>query len=124
MCGILGYVGHTPPVARLARATNLLAHRGPDGGACWYEADVFLGHRRLSIIDLSTGDQPMFSADGRYVITFNGEIYNYPELREELGAGGAVLKTPSDTEVILAGYARWGVDVARRLEGMFAFAVY
>jgi asparagine synthase (glutamine-hydrolysing) len=124
MCGILGYVGHAPPVASLARATNLLAHRGPDGGACWHEADVFLGHRRLSIIDLSTGDQPMFSADGRYVITFNGEIYNYPELRDELRAGGAVFKTPSDTEVILAGYARWGVDVARRLEGMFAFAVY
>jgi asparagine synthase (glutamine-hydrolysing) len=124
MCGILGYIGRTPPIADLARATNLLAHRGPDGGACWYEPGVFLGHRRLSIIDLSTGDQPMLSGDGRYVITFNGEIYNYPELREELRSSGASFRTPSDTEVILAGYAQWGVEVAARLEGMFAFAIY
>jgi asparagine synthase (glutamine-hydrolysing) len=124
MCGILGYVGRTPPIADLARATNLLAHRGPDGGACWYEPGVFLGHRRLSIIDLSSGTQPMLSGDGRYVITFNGEIYNYPELREELRSAGAAFRTPSDTEVILAGYAQWGVEVAARLEGMFAFAIY
>ena len=84
----------------------------------------FLAHRRLSIIDLNTGAQPMFSADGRYVITFNGEIYNYVELREELRADGAEFRTASDTEVILAGYARWGVEVAAKLEGMFAFAVY
>jgi asparagine synthase (glutamine-hydrolysing) len=124
MCGILGYVGRTPPVADLARATNLLSHRGPDSGACWHGPEVFLGHRRLSIIDLSTGDQPMFSGDGRYVVTFNGEIYNHTELRGELRAQGVPFRTPSDTEVILAGYARWGVEVSARLEGMFAFAVY
>ncbi len=125
MCGIFGYIGRDlPPVRDLARVTNLLAHRGPDGGACWHEPGVFLGHRRLSIIDLNTGAQPMFSSDGRYVITFNGEIYNYPELREDLRADGAEFRTASDTEVILAGYARWGVGVAEKLEGMFAFAVY
>jgi asparagine synthase (glutamine-hydrolysing) len=125
MCGIFGLIGRgLPPASDLARATNLLSHRGPDGGACWYEPTVFLAHRRLSIIDLDTGAQPMFSADGRYVITFNGEIYNYPELRDELRAQGAEFRTASDTEVILAGYARWGVEVAAKLEGMFAFALY
>jgi asparagine synthase (glutamine-hydrolysing) len=125
MCGIFGFVGRgLPALGDLARVANLLSHRGPDGGACWHEPGVFLAHRRLSIIDLSTGAQPMFSADGRYVITFNGEIYNYVELREELRAGGAEFRTASDTEVILAGYARWGVDVAAKLEGMFAFALY
>jgi asparagine synthase (glutamine-hydrolysing) len=125
MCGIFGYIGPGgPPAADLARATNLLAHRGPDGGACWHEPGVFLGHRRLSIIDLSTGAQPMFSGDGRYVIVFNGEIYNYPELREELRGRGSRFRTASDTEVILAGYAQWGAGVAERLHGMFAFAIY
>jgi len=125
MCGIFGFVGRDlPPIGDLARATNLLSHRGPDGGACWHEPGVFLGHRRLSIIDLNTGAQPMFSGDGRYVIIFNGEIYNYVELRDQLRASGAEFRTASDTEVILAGYARWGVDVAAKLEGMFAFALY
>ena len=125
MCGIFGYVGRgLPPVRDLARITNLLSHRGPDGGACWYEPDVFLGHRRLSIIDLDTGAQPMFSANGRYVITFNGEIYNYPELRDDLRARGGEFRTASDTEVILVGYAQWGADVVAKLEGAFAFALY
>ena len=125
MCGIFGFVGRgLPALGDLSRAANLLSHRGPDGGACWHEPGVFLAHRRLSIIDLSTGAQPMYSADGRYVITFNGEIYNYVELREELRAAGAEFKTASDTEVILAGYARWGVNVAAKLEGMFAFVLY
>ena len=125
MCGIFGFVGRElPPVRDLARATNLLSHRGPDGGAYWHEPGLFLGHRRLSIIDLNTGMQPMFSADGRYVITFNGEIYNYIELREELRALGVEFRTASDTEVILGGYARWGLDIVAKLEGMFAFALY
>jgi asparagine synthase (glutamine-hydrolysing) len=125
MCGIFGFVGsNLPPVSDLARVTNLLSHRGPDGGACWHEPGVFLGHRRLSIIDLDHGAQPMFSGDARYVITFNGEIYNYPELRDELRGLGAHFRTASDTEVILAAYAQWGIETAARLEGMFAFAVY
>ena len=85
MCGIFGYASwdrDLPPASVLCRATNLLRHRGPDGGAFWREDGVFLGHRRLAIIDLATGDQPMVSANGRYVITFNGEIYNYRELRD------------------------------------------
>ena len=125
MCGIFGYVGRgLPPIGDLARITNLLSHRGPDGGGCWHEPGVFLGHRRLSIIDIGGGSQPMFSEDSRYVITFNGEIYNHPELREELRAKGARFRTASDTEVILAGYAQWGTDVAARLEGMFAFVLF
>lgn len=127
MCGIFGFVdwgGALPAVEHLARATNLLRHRGPDGGAFWTEPGVFLGHRRLAIIDLATGDQPMMTADGRFVITFNGEIYNYPELRDDLRARGAEFRTASDTEVILEGYRAWGADVVPRLEGMFAFALY
>jgi len=127
MCGILGqanWARQLPPVSDLARATNLLRHRGPDGGACWHEAGIFLGHRRLSIIDLACGQQPMASRDRRYVITFNGEIYNYPELQDELRAAGAQFHTASDTEVILEGYARWGAGVLERLQGMFAFAIW
>ena len=127
MCGIFGFVswdGAMPPVSELCRATNLLRHRGPDAGGYWYERGVFLGHRRLAIIDLATGDQPMPSVDGRYVITFNGEIYNYPELRKELRRRGRAFQTASDTEVILEGYREWGNEVADRLEGMFAFALY
>src|SRR5688572_16526635 len=122
MCGIAGLVAwdrEMPPVRHLRRVTNLLAHRGPDGGAYWHEPGVFLGHRRLAIIDLATGAQPMASPDGRYVITFNGEIYNYPELRQELQSLGHSFLTSSDTEAILAAYAQWGTAGLARLEGMF-----
>lgn len=127
MCGIFGMVawdGDLPDGEAMCRATNLLRHRGPDGGGYWMEPGVFLGHRRLSIVDLATGDQPMVSDDDRYVLTFNGEIYNYPELRDELRAGGATFRTTSDTEVLIAAYAAWGVEMMPRLEGMFAFGLY
>jgi len=127
MCGIFGFVDSAnalPPIERLCRLTNLVRHRGPDGGAYWTDRGIFFGHRRLSIIDLAGGQQPMASADGRYVITFNGEIYNYPELRDELKADGVSFRTTSDTEVILEAYARWGLDAIARLEGMFAFGLY
>jgi asparagine synthase (glutamine-hydrolysing) len=127
MCGILGQANWTkqpPAVGDLARATNLLRHRGPDSGACWSEPGIFLGHRRLSIIDLACGLQPMASRDHRYVVIFNGEIYNYPELQQELRDAGATLQTASDTEVILEGYARWGIGVLERLQGMFAFGLW
>ncbi len=127
MCGIFGYAawrGPMPAAGDLCRLTNLLRHRGPDAGGYWSEPGLFLGHRRLSILDLACGDQPMTDATGRYVVSFNGEIYNYVELREELRRDGAAFRTTSDTEVILAGYAAWGTAVVERLEGMFALGLY
>src|SRR5262245_679962 len=127
MCGILGFVDWRSdqiPVDDLTRVTNLLRHRGPDGGGYWTERGAFLGHRRLAIVDLATGDEPMFSGDGRHVLTFNGEIYNYIELRDELRARGVVFRTTSDTEVLLEAYRQWGTDVMLRLDGMFAFAIF
>ncbi len=103
---------------------NALVHRGPDGAGVWTEHGIGLGHRRLSIIDLEGSPQPMHSADGRAIIAFNGEIYNFRELRRELEQGGAKFKTSGDTEVILAAYQRWGVDCLAKLNGMFAFALY
>jgi asparagine synthase (glutamine-hydrolysing) len=126
MCGFLAVVQDAPvvKVAGARRALDAIAHRGPDATGEWVDRDVFLGHRRLSIIDLATGDQPMRSHDGRYVIVFNGEIYNFAELRDELIPDGATFKTRSDTEVILEGYRRWGRDVVKRLHGMFAFLLW
>lgn len=127
MCGIAGIVGlqgiAEPEV--LARCmTDALAHRGPDAEGVWRDADhAVLGHRRLSIIDLSAAsNQPFHSNDGRYVIVYNGELYNYRELRRELGKGG--FRTASDTEVILSAYARWGSACLDRFKGMFAFALW
>src|SRR5205085_9387839 len=103
-----------------------LRHRGPDAGAVWVEAEggVVLGQRRLAIIDLSPGGaQPMHSADRRYAITFNGEIYNFRDIRRELEAAGCQLRSDSDTEVLLEACALWGVEGALdRSVGMFAFA--
>src|SRR5919108_5928006 len=112
MCGFVAILQDSPivDVARARHALSMIAHRGPDAAAEWRERDVFLGHRRLSIIDLATGDQPMQSHDGRYVVVFNGEIYNFLQLREVLLSRGAVFRTKSDTEVILEGYRQWGRD--------------
>jgi asparagine synthase (glutamine-hydrolysing) len=128
MCGIAGiFHAETPkPVdpARVERMCDALAHRGPDGAGVWTDRGVGLGHRRLSIIDLAGSPQPMHSADGRAVIVFNGEIYNFRELRRELEQAGFSFRTSGDTEVILAAYQRWGVDCLARLDGMFAFALF
>src|SRR5690606_32320756 len=128
MCGIAGifHCGTIKPVdlARVGRMCDALVHRGPDGSGVWTAPGVGLGHRRLSIIDLEGSPQPMLSADGRAAIVFNGEIYNYRELRRELAAGGTRFRTEGDTEVILAAYQRWGVECLSRLHGMFAFALY
>ncbi len=128
MCGIAGifHCGTIKPVdpARVERMSDALAHRGPDGSGVWTAPGVGLGHRRLSIIDIAGSPQPMHSADGRAVIVFNGEIYNYRELRRELEGLGATFRTEGDTEVILAAWQRWGVDCLARLNGMFAFALY
>ena len=126
MCGIIGRfarLGDPVDPASLIRATNMLSHRGPDDGAWWSEGSFFLGFRRLAIIDLQTGAQPMSTADGRFVIVFNGEIYNYVELRDELRARGATFQTTSDTEVILNAYQAWGARLPEKLVGMFALAI-
>ena len=131
ICGLIcvAFVHNTrnesdPPQFRQERLLDSIAHRGPDAAGEWQEEGVYLGHRRLSIIDLATGDQPMQSWDGRYVIVFNGEIYNFPELREILSANGAKFQTRSDTEVIIEAYRQWGSEVVNRLHGMFAFVVW
>ena len=128
MCGIAGifHLGTAKPVdpARIERMCDAIAHRGPDGFGVWTAPGVGLGHRRLSIIDLAGSPQPMHASDGRATLVFNGEIYNYRELRAELQRGGAMFHTDGDSEVILAAYQRWGVDCLPRLHGMFAFAIY
>ena len=128
MCGITGiYHLVTPkPVdpARLERMCAAMAHRGPDGQGVWTAPGVGLGHVRLSIIDLAGSPQPMASSDGRAMLVFNGEIYNYRELREELRGSGAEFRTDGDSEVILAAWQRWGPACVTRLHGMFAFAIY
>lgn len=123
MCGIAGIAGR-PDVALVRAMTGALAHRGPDGEGFYEDADVALGHRRLSIIDLAGGAQPMSYAAGRYHVTYNGEIYNFQELRGELEAHGLPFTTQSDTEVLLAAYAHWGEACVGRFQGMFAFAVW
>ena len=127
MCGIAGIlrVDGAPAGADLLRAmTSAIAHRGPDGDGFFCDGSVGLGHRRLAIIDLATGDQPMATEDGSVVLVFNGEIYNFRELRRELEGRGATFRTTSDTEVILQAYEAWGVDCLPRLRGMFAFALW
>jgi asparagine synthase (glutamine-hydrolysing) len=126
MCGIYGYLlkQGAGSAEALAAARERLRHRGPDEQGLFEDANIALGHTRLSIIDLSSGQQPMHSADGRYVIVFNGEIYNFQELRERIAAAGGSLRTNSDTEVILALYASRGEDCVLDLRGMFAFAIY
>jgi asparagine synthase (glutamine-hydrolysing) len=132
MCGIAGFVlaesARINPASVLRAMTCRLAHRGPDGWDCVLEADgaVGLGHRRLAIVDLSeAGRQPMTSHSGRFVITYNGEVYNFPELRRELEIAGAHFRGHSDTEVMLAAIDAWGVSAAiRRFAGMFAFALW
>lgn len=128
MCGIAGIVAlEKQPVdpGLLHRMTRFQAHRGPDDEGLWHDSRIGLGHRRLSIIDLSAaGHQPMASADGRYMLIFNGEIYNYVELRQELAAMGHQFRSQSDTEVLLAGYAAWGPQCVDKFIGMWAFAIW
>lgn len=125
MCGIYGIVGEHPEHrAALARMANVLFHRGPDGEGEFVENDVALGMRRLSIIDLTTGQQPFFSADRSIVAFCNGEIYNYRELRAELQAKGVVFGTLSDVEVLPHLYKMHGIDFVQKLNGMFAIALY
>ncbi|MEO5670663.1 MAG: asparagine synthase (glutamine-hydrolyzing) [Ramlibacter sp.] len=128
MCGIVGLI-HTDaspvPAQTLQSMTDAVAHRGPDGQAHWIEGNVGLGHRRLSIIDLtSAADQPMVSADHRYVLTYNGELYNFRELRAELQRLGYWFRSTGDTEVVLYALIAWGVAALDRFNGMFALALW
>ena len=128
MCGITGVFDtrHDRPVDRtaLARMNDAQHHRGPDEGSLHLEPGVGLGHRRLSIIDVATGQQPLFNEDGTVAIVFNGEIYNYQELMPELQALGHVFHTKSDTEVIVHAWEAWGEACVNRLRGMFAFVLW
>lgn len=126
MCGIFGrhcWNGNIGETEVLHAATDSLHHRGPDGTGYWVDHAFFLGHTRLSIIDIDRGGQPLHSLDQSLTIVFNGEIYNYLELREELVSLGYAFSTESDTEVILLGYRHWREKVCERLVGMFAFAI-
>ncbi|MBX9642630.1 MAG: amidotransferase 1, exosortase A system-associated [Novosphingobium sp.] len=128
MCGIAGifHLSTPKPVdpLRVERMCDAMAHRGPDGAGVWTAPGVGLGHRRLSIIDIAGSPQPMASTDGAAMLVFNGEIYNYRELREELKGAGAEFHTDGDSEVILAAWQHWGPDCVSRLHGMFAFVIY
>lgn len=112
------------PLDRIAAQCDAIRHRGPDDEGQWGERDFGFGMRRLSIVDLAGGHQPFHSPDGRFVLVFNGEIYNFAVLRTELAAAGRAFRSAGDTEVILAGYERWGDGVWPRLDGMFAVAVW
>src|SRR5215471_17291652 len=126
MCGIAVVVGHADSdwSACIERIVRAISHRGPDAVAVKRLPSAYLGHARLSVIDLETGAQPMCDATGRYWIVFNGEIYNYRELRSELVAKGHRFLTQSDTEVILASHVEWGDACVQRFRGMFAFAIW
>ena len=133
MCGIFGWAlseKRRQSRETLIRLTDLMTHRGPDGAGYWQTRtaderfEIGLGHRRLSIIDIGGGAQPMWSADNSIALVFNGEIYNYIELRKELLALGHVFRTSSDTEVIIEAYRAWGLDAIKRFRGMFAFALW
>src|SRR5262249_29400105 len=128
MCGIAGFLhfdcDRRPDEAILRRITSTLEHRGPDGEGYFHCRNVALGHRRLAIIDLKTGEQPKTSEDGLLTVVFNGEIYNYLELRKELMQRGYQFRTASDTEVILAAYQEWGTRCVEQFNGMWAFALW
>lgn len=128
MCGLAGelrFDGTAPDVAAVARMTGCLAHRGPDGDGLWARGPVALGHRRLSIVDLSTaGAQPMVHPRAGLTIAYNGMVYNYRQLRDELRGRGHGFSSTSDTEVVLAAYAEWGTRFVDHLVGMFAIAIW
>src|SRR5262245_9974430 len=128
MCGfviVLSADGAQPDLATANRMADIIAHRGPDDAGSFSENGIAMAFRRLAIFDLAdSSHQPMVSPDGRYVIVFNGAIYNFPELRSELAALGHTFRTSGDTEVLLTAYIQWGSDCLQRLNGMWAFAIY
>src|SRR6266567_6214041 len=126
MCGICGLVGVTEPMSTqtiVQRMMGQMQHRGPDEAGLFVDDSLTLGTRRLSIIDLAGGHQPVFNEDESLAVVFNGEIYNFRELRHTLESRGYAFRTTSDTEVIVHAYEEWGEDCVDHLEGMFAFAL-
>ena len=125
MCGICGFTGQIiDRDETIKNMTEVITHRGPDDNGFYLDGGISMGFRRLSIIDLGTGHQPIYNEDQTLVLTFNGEIYNYRELREELLAQGHVFSTETDSEVLLHGFEQWGEKLLDRLRGMFGFAIY
>lgn len=128
MCGVTGIFnldGEPVSAVTLKKMTDSIAHRGPDGEGSWIENEIGLGHRRLAVIDLTpAGQQPMISSNNRYVISYNGEVYNFKELRAELQTKGYWFHSQTDTEVVLNAYAEWGLDCLNKFNGMFAFAIW
>lgn len=128
MCGIVGIASKSGenniPPGLIEKMNDLISHRGPDGSGIFFGEGFSMGHKRLSIIDLAGGSQPMFNSDQSVVVSYNGEIYNYLTLRDQLEKKGHHFRTDSDTEVLLHGYKQWGMDLVKELEGMFAFALW
>lgn len=126
MCGIAGYINNNekPQKKILKKMTDRIEHRGPDGEGHYVDDMAALGHRRLAVLDLQTGDQPIFNENKDVVVVFNGELYNYQELTEELKEKGHKFTTKTDTEVLVHGYEEWGNDLVNKLRGMFSFAIW
>lgn len=125
MCGIVGFTSRTDCAEKIIEEMmDAIKHRGPDSEGKYVDSGIAMGFRRLSIIDLSTGSQPLFNENKNLVLTFNGEIYNYQSLRQELIAEGHVFTTNTDSEVLLHGYEQWGKDMLPKLRGMFAFVIW
>ena len=125
MCGICGFTGQVVDRSKtIKNMTDVITHRGPDSSGFYEDDKISMGFRRLSIIDVDAGHQPIYNEDKTLVLTFNGEIYNYKELREELKAAGHSFYTETDSEVLIHGYEQWGIELLNRLRGMFGFAIY
>ena len=126
MCGIVGILGFDPQgEENVRKMAQQLVHRGPDADGFFCSESLYMGHRRLSIIDLDArSNQPFVSASGRFVLIYNGEIYNYREIAGQLAREGVRLRTQSDTEVIVEAFERWGVGFVHRMVGMFAIVLY
>ena len=125
MCGFAGFTNFINDNGTvLEKMMDRIVHRGPDSAGKFVDSDIALGFRRLSIIDLAEGDQPMFNEDKSLVLVFNGEIYNFKDLRAELISAGHTFANNSDSEVLLHGYEQWGEELVTRLRGMFAFVIF
>ena len=128
MCGVAGFINFNAEPASpvlLKKMTDAIEHRGPDGEGQWIEGPVGIGHRRLSIIDLSpAGHQPMQTANGRFILSYNGEVYNFKEIRIELESAGVQFRSETDSEVVLQALANWGPSALNRFNGMFGLALW